>query len=153
MPTGFSRILFLIVAQSALFGAVPGALAPGGGGLVGRVAIHLPLLLHPTTSLYQYTLQKTSKHSEQGALLNQKFQYVGSDNLLITFVDLGLEPARFGSEVDHSAILLWCPGALWRLESCRTKFVADGCDDDAEGEKGHLAIRALVFCCLLGNTG
>ena len=56
--------------------------------------------------------------------------------------------------MDHSALLLRCPGALWRVESRGSKFVADGRDDDAEGEKGCLANRALVLSCLLvrGNV-
>lgn len=47
--------------------------------------------------------------------------------------------------MDHSAILLRCPGAVWRVESRGSKFVADGRDDNAEGEKGRLANRALVL--------
>lgn len=51
--------------------------------------------------------------------------------------------------MDHSAVLLRCPGALWRAESRGSKFVAYGRDEDAEGEKGRLANRALVLRCVL----
>lgn len=60
-----------------------------------------------------------------------------------------LDLARFGLEVDHLALLLRCPGALWRVESRGSKLVADGRDDDAEGEGGRLADRALVISCFL----
>lgn len=52
--------------------------------------------------------------------------------------------------MDHSALLLRCLVALWRVESRGSKSVADGRDEDAEGEKGSLANRALVVRFPLG---